>query len=180
MTHLPIIALTANALRGDDERCRAAGMNDHLGKPIDPHALYVMLARYAPADKRLDDALDFDMPAADTPEMDMTNLLQIEKSLGRQYVVELIHKSLPEIDRYMATLLQGEGEAMQHAAHELKTLCALFGMTGLAGLAEGIEQACAARQEGEARRLATEAEARFAVQRLSLTDRFGEEDARTP
>ena len=33
---LPIIAMTANAMLQDKERCFAAGMNDHIAKPIDP------------------------------------------------------------------------------------------------------------------------------------------------
>lgn len=43
---LPIIALTANALRGDEELCIAAGMDDYLSKPIEPESLFNMLAKY--------------------------------------------------------------------------------------------------------------------------------------
>ncbi|MEZ4747560.1 MAG: response regulator, partial [Calditrichia bacterium] len=44
----PIIALTANALVSDMERSRAAGMNEHLNKPIEVNKLYKTLLRYLP------------------------------------------------------------------------------------------------------------------------------------
>ena len=45
---IPIIALTANAMQGDEERCVAAGMDAHLAKPVSIQALNQMLALWLP------------------------------------------------------------------------------------------------------------------------------------
>ena len=49
--HLPVIALTANALTGERERCLAAGMDDYLAKPFQRRKLLSLLARYLPSSK---------------------------------------------------------------------------------------------------------------------------------
>ena len=48
--HTPVVALTANAIKGDRERFIGAGMDDYLQKPIDKDALYSLLAHYLTAD----------------------------------------------------------------------------------------------------------------------------------
>ena len=45
---IPIVALTARALHGDDEKCLAAGMNDYLAKPIEPAKLAELLSKWLP------------------------------------------------------------------------------------------------------------------------------------
>ncbi len=45
-TRVPIIAMTAHALRGDRERCMTAGMNDYITKPFNPHQLQAMLIKH--------------------------------------------------------------------------------------------------------------------------------------
>ncbi|MDR0828223.1 MAG: response regulator [Desulfovibrio sp.] len=45
---IPIVAMTANVFREDIEKCLAAGMNDHVGKPLDCEELFAKLRRYLP------------------------------------------------------------------------------------------------------------------------------------
>lgn len=46
LAHIPVIALSAHAMRGDEERARASGCDDYLTKPIDETLLFALVARH--------------------------------------------------------------------------------------------------------------------------------------
>ncbi|UUZ53778.1 response regulator [Massilia sp. H-1] len=48
LARIPILAMTANAMSGDRERCLAAGMNEHISKPIHQEELVMVLAQWMP------------------------------------------------------------------------------------------------------------------------------------
>ncbi|MDA8411758.1 MAG: response regulator [Treponema sp.] len=65
---LPIIAMTANAMVEDRDRCLAAGMNDYISKPIDPDAMFAVLRRYYAGSPELVPAVAPEVAPAVAPE----------------------------------------------------------------------------------------------------------------
>jgi CheY-like chemotaxis protein len=155
---LPVVAMTANAMQGDRDLCIAAGMNDHVAKPIEPEDLWKMLLKWikqrypAAAEVNPQGVQDADLPYG-IEELDTVNGLRrvlgkkpLYLSMLRKYVtgqkfatVE-IHKALEGKD----------WGAAEHLAHTLKGVSGNIGATGLQHLAEKLETAIKERQPRKA------------------------------
>src|SRR5262249_39622034 len=98
--HVPIIAMTANAMEGDREQCLAAGMDDYVSKPINQKKIRATLATWLPSlleSRRLWEA---DSPGADN--LDATVTLTLDSSA-----------SMPAVPVNIAMLQQDFGDAAQ-------------------------------------------------------------------
>jgi CheY-like chemotaxis protein/HPt (histidine-containing phosphotransfer) domain-containing protein len=125
-THLPIIAMTAHALKGDRERCLAAGMDGYVSKPIKSSELEALLQRLVPATPVPEDGK---MEPAGTP--DAANGAVLNRAALLDYVDhnrELLHKIVGRFLVNGPTLLakvkeaveQCDSGALEFSAHTLK------------------------------------------------------------
>lgn len=73
---LPVIAMTAHTMAGDRERCLDAGMNDHVGKPIDPDALFAVLVRWVKPKDRSTHHASAQLPRNRSTELSLPDQLE--------------------------------------------------------------------------------------------------------
>jgi len=144
---LPIIAMTANAMQADRDKCAAAGMNDYIAKPIDPDALWKALVRWTkgvppqPKPASSGDAA-VELPA-DVPGLDVADGLRRAGGKAKLYAGLLERFVAGQADapqRIVAALATDPGTA-ERLAHTLKGTSATIGASELAAAAAAVEAA---------------------------------------
>ncbi|MDD2915190.1 MAG: response regulator [Gallionella sp.] len=149
--NLPVVAMTANAMQGDRDRCMAAGMNDHVAKPIEPEDLWKALLKWIKPRRTMAataEVIPQALPDVDLPSgidgLDMVNGLR--RVLGKKSLyLSMLRKFATGQKFVMAEILQAlEGndwDTAQRIAHTLKGVSGNIGATALQQLAEKLEAA---------------------------------------
>lgn len=141
---IPIIAMTANAMSGDRERCLEAGMNDYVSKPIRPIDLYEALERHVETSAGAKDAGE---DTKKREELTMT-VFDRERALAAadgdsELVVELLamfHESSNEMITAIEDAIRaGTPEGLMAAAHAIKGSLGNLGATSAAEVALVLE-----------------------------------------
>ncbi len=158
---LPVVAMTANAMLADKERCLAAGMNGFVSKPINPEELWRALLSWIKPREGLGQAAPPDAPAAlpvaaaDTqtqvldalrqvPGLDVKQGLSQANQNAALYIAMLgkfIKSQEHAVEQIQQALREADAASAERLAHTLKGLAASMGAQPLRALAAELEQA---------------------------------------
>lgn len=159
---VPIVAMTANALDEDRKACLDAGMNDHLGKPVNINELQAMLYRWLGGEPRERPSHDAsDGAPSGTPEYDFPTAVrmmgdspELWEKLARRFLA-----TEPLIEQWPTLQSADDDTASKRALHTLR------GVAGMLGLVALQEEASAAEMQ-----LREDPQCRLNTQRLNAIE----------
>lgn len=147
--HMPIIALTADALIGTKERCRAAGMDDYLPKPVDRATLNEMIQRWLPKAVQLrrpamtdDHTTPRNGPFGDDAILDLRYIHDAvggDETMVAPLLEDYIRNARRLVDDMLDAFEDRDFVRAREAAHAAKGTSRLAGAVRFANLCEQIE-----------------------------------------
>ncbi|MQA38413.1 hybrid sensor histidine kinase/response regulator [Rugamonas aquatica] len=151
--NLPVIAMTANAMVGDKEKCLEAGMNDFIAKPIDVAQLFTTLARWIKVKNPVTAEAAAEAPAASGATADealpviaglrMETALQRvggNVKLMRKLLSRFVETQIDAMHRIAAAIESNDLAGATREAHTVKGLAGNIGAVGMADAAGKVEQ----------------------------------------
>jgi two-component system sensor histidine kinase/response regulator len=156
--NLSIVAMTANAMEADRQRCFAAGMNDHVAKPIEPALLWAALARWIRPRPGLGQthnsrsiAPGAVMPALLPESIGSLSVSGLDTALGMQRALgrpglyaDLLRRFCQGQGQAVRTVREavaaGDRPLAERAAHTLRSVAANIGAMGVSDAAQALEQ----------------------------------------
>jgi two-component system sensor histidine kinase/response regulator len=139
--HIPIIAMTAHAFRGDRDRCMEAGMDEYVSKPIRPHDLFETIKKLVPASAKIKMAINKARQAEDVIDLvGATARLEGDVKLLK----DIAGLFLDECPRLLAKLKDAvdrrDSEVIERTAHTIKGSVSNFVAVNAMQAAQKLEQ----------------------------------------
>ncbi|MGD9614535.1 MAG: PAS-domain containing protein [Alphaproteobacteria bacterium] len=139
---IPIVAVTANAMRGEEERCLAAGMDAYLAKPVALDRLRTILERWLPIFDAASETASRGGATGSAIDRDVLSAWLGDDVSGINALLAKFADSTVEAERVIvAASRSGDLVALAAAAHRLKGAARAVGAYGVSRVVAGLEQA---------------------------------------